>query len=64
MNNLPILLNEYKISYWAYEYCLNVKDDPEIRKFITSPIWAFYYCTLVNNDPEVRKNIKSLMWED
>lgn len=53
-----ILLNEYEISEWAYYYCLNIKDDPEIRKYITNSKWAFYYCIFIENDLEIAKNIK------
>ncbi len=57
MNNLPILLNEYEVSKWAYEYCRRIKDDPEIRKYIVDSFWAYCYCRDTNDDPEVRKNI-------
>lgn len=31
-NNLPVLLNEFKISKWVYEYCMNINDNPEVLK--------------------------------
>lgn len=42
------LLNEFKISQWAYSYCKDIKDDPEIREFITNSYWAYHYCRYIN----------------
>ncbi len=58
MNKLPILLDENKVSEWAYRYCRFIKDDHEIRDFITNSGWAYSYCTFINNDPEIRKRTK------
>ncbi len=57
MNNLPFLLDENEISRWAYYYCRKIKDDSEIREFITDPYWAYHYCRYVNDDPEIREFI-------
>ncbi len=61
MNKLPILLNEKRISYWAYSYCKN-RNDPIIREYITYTDWAFYYCKNINDDPKIRKNITNPYW--
>ncbi len=57
MNKLPILLNEYEISFWAYLYCKKINNEPEIREFITHSHMAYWYCISVKDDPEIRKNI-------
>ncbi len=57
MNDLPILLDEYKISRWAYLYCKDIKDDPEIREYIIESEWAYYYCGNIDDNPEIRKFI-------
>ncbi len=62
MNKLPILLNEKRISEWAYYYCRNINDDPEVRKYITDPNWAYYYCKDVEDYPEIRKYITDSFW--
>lgn len=54
---LPFLLNEWKISRWACMYCIKIKDNPTIRKFIKDPYWASRYCFYICDDPEVRKYI-------
>ncbi len=58
------LLNEFKISQWAYWYCRDIKDDPEIREFITNPYWAYMYCEYINKNDErlyeLEKPIKGL----
>jgi len=46
-------------SAWSYYYCKNVKDRPEVRKFIIESEWAYFYCRFVEDKPEVRKYIKS-----
>lgn len=61
-NQLSILFNEEKISGWASLYCRDVKNDPEIREFITDSKEAFYYCKDINDDPKVRKNITDPLW--
>ncbi len=51
MNKLPFLLNEERISRWAYQYCYDINDDPEVKRLITYPYWAYLYClTFDNND--------------
>lgn len=62
MSNKQILLDEYELSLWAFEYCRDAKDDPEIRKNITESGWAFMYCVDIKDDPEVRKNITHPEW--
>jgi hypothetical protein len=42
----------------AYWYCHNIKDKPEVYKYITDPEIAYYYCHNVKDRPEVRKYIK------
>jgi len=44
-------------SWWAYFYCLNIKDRPSIRKFITHGYWANEYCRNIKEDTEVAKRI-------
>ena len=55
-------LNKDNISWYAYVYCRNVKDDPKIRKHITDADYSYWYCLMVNDDPEVRKYITSGDW--
>lgn len=43
MSNKPFLLDEEKLSKWAYQYCLLIKDDPEIRELITDEIYIAGY---------------------
>jgi len=52
-------LNKYEISLNCYYYCLDIKDDPEVRKYITESDIAYFYCIDVKDDPEVRKHIIS-----
>ncbi len=58
MNELPILLDEYRRSEWAYCYCRDVKNDPKIREFITEPCWIYHYCKFIKYDPEMSKRIR------
>jgi len=37
-------LDPEELSEWAYWHCRDVKDDPEIRKYITKSFWAYWYC--------------------
>jgi len=46
----------------AYNYCLHIKDDPKVRKFITESQWAYYYCKEMKDDPKVRKFITESQW--
>lgn len=62
MSNKPFLLNEEKLSRWAYLHCRDKKDDPEIRKFITDSYWAYKYCMNLKDDPKVRKYITEQPW--
>ncbi len=56
------LLDEYEISKWAYYYCRDVKDDPEIKKYITDSRWSYQYCKFINDDPEISKFITTPIW--
>ena len=44
-------------SWWAYRYCKDVKDKPEIRKHVTDSFDAYNYCKNVKDRPEIRKYI-------
>jgi len=44
-------------SIQAYEFCLEIKDIPEVRRHITSSWHAYRYCMTVRNDLKVRKYI-------
>lgn len=60
MCKLPILLNEWAISEWAYHYCRDVNNDSEVKNFITSETFVYYYCLRVENDFKMaRKYIES-----
>ena len=50
-------LDSYEMSNWAYHYCRNKKDRPEVRKLITNSRWVYYYCNVIKDDPEVRKYV-------
>ena len=51
-------LREFVVdSFNAYMYCVDVKDDPEVRKRITDSFDAYSYCRDVKDDPKVRKLI-------
>ena len=41
----------------AYKYCIDIKNDPEVRKYITDSEYAYYYCNDIKDDPKVRKLI-------
>lgn len=62
MNNKPFLLNEYELSLWAFEYCYNINDDPDVRDLITDSFRAYNYCKYIKDRPEVRKNITDSCW--
>ena len=47
-------LDKEEISYWAYYYCKDIEDRPEIREHITDPDWAFEYCRYIEDRPEIR----------
>ena len=44
-------------SAWAYRYCLNIKDIPEMRDKIIESEWAYYYCLRVKDRKEMRDKI-------
>ncbi|NCC71101.1 hypothetical protein EOM09_05975 [bacterium] len=44
-------------SKFSYNYCLYVKNRPEIRKQITDSVWACQYCIEIKDDPKVRAYI-------
>ena len=52
-------LDKEDISWYAKNYCEDVKNDPKIRKHITDPYCAYMYCRYVRDDPEVRKYINN-----
>ena len=53
---------EVKDSEWAYHYCCEVEDKPEVRKNITDSEWAYYYCRYVKDNPEICNNITKSEW--
>jgi len=44
-------------SYWALEYCREVKDRKEVRQYITDNRHAYLYCMYFKDDTEVAKYI-------
>jgi hypothetical protein len=42
---------------WALLYCRFIKDDPKVRKYITTKETAQEYCSKVKNDRKVKKYI-------
>ena len=60
-----LCLEEDREEYWskikysstAVQYCINIKDRPEIRRLITDSKDAFAYCKYVKNDPLIRRLI-------
>jgi hypothetical protein len=48
---------EKENSKWAYCYCHNIKNRPEVRKHITDSNWAYRYCKNIKDRPEIRKYI-------
>jgi len=44
-------------SWWAYKYCKDIEDKPEVKKYITHSNHAFWYCKDVKDRPEIRKLI-------
>lgn len=40
----PLWLDKFKMSSWAKQYCLYVKDNQDFRKFITVPMDICLYC--------------------
>jgi len=55
-------LDPYEMSKWAFYYCRDKEDKPEIRKLITDSMAACLYCADVKDRPEVRKNITATEW--
>ena len=50
-------LNPEEMSKWAYYYCKDIKDKPEIRIYITNPYWSYSYCRDIKDRLNIRKNI-------
>ena len=44
-------------SCWAYYYCRDVKDRPEVRANVSDSCWAYRYCRDVKDRPEIRAKI-------
>lgn len=57
MDNKPLILDEWELSRWAYEYCKRVIDDPEIRQLITNQYFCYQYCFYVKDIKEIRNKI-------
>ena len=57
-----IIPEDVKDSQWAYHYCYEVEDKPEVRKNITDSEWAYYYCHYVQDNPKVYNNITKSQW--
>ncbi len=57
MTDLPFILNEFRISSWAFWYCKDINNDPEIKELITDPYWAFWYCKEINENDKRLVNI-------
>jgi len=51
------VIYHWNISHWAYNYCRDVKDKPEIRQYITDSNDALWYCMKVKDRPSIRKFI-------
>jgi len=51
-------LDPKELSEWAYDYCDQVEDKPEVWKNITDSTSAYFYCRNIKDRPEVRKYIK------
>jgi len=45
------------LSWLAYRYCLDIEDNPEVRKYITDSYLAYSYCKDIKDRPSVRKYI-------
>jgi len=52
-------LDKQLISFNAYHYCRWVRDNPKIRKHITTSSSANLYCNFIKDKPKVRKYITS-----
>lgn len=50
-------IEQEQIDRWAFDYCYNVEDDPEVWPMIKGSKYAYIYCKYVENRPEVRKLI-------
>ena len=44
----------------ALKYCLEIEDDPEVRKYITTSSEAFIYCRMIKNRPEIIEDASTL----
>lgn len=40
------------VSFWAYKFCKETRDEGSVRKYITDPIAAFLYKQFISNDNE------------
>ena len=56
------ILNEFEISKWAYNECLNGNDTPEIRKLITDSKLAYWYCKNIKDRKELWSKITDSEW--
>lgn len=52
-----IISDDEALSDWALNYCRYGKNDPKIRKYITTSIDAYLYCKNIKDDPKIRKLI-------
>ena len=53
------ILDERKMSKWAYYQCLSGNDIPEVRKLITDDYWIYSYCRLIKDKKEMWSKINS-----
>ncbi|MFW6282354.1 MAG: hypothetical protein ACOC1O_06190, partial [bacterium] len=51
-----------ELSKWAYFYCKETKNDPEIRKYITDSYYAYLYCYTSEEDSKIKNNITHQYW--
>ena len=62
---LSFLLDESKLSGWAYLYCRDTENNPNIKNLITRPYHAYMFCKYVEDDYDVRQYIlKSSSWKN
>ena len=55
---------ENEISMLAFCYCRDIKDRPEVYKYITDSYWAHEYCRCIKDRPVVYKHITESVWAD
>ena len=63
-NKSTVLKSLITTSKWAYLFCKNVQDDPEVRKYITNPYYAFLYLIEINYDRNLRNIVKNTKFDD